>query len=71
MKIVEMLEFALKSNDVISKSLPALKLMTDAFPFPNLHRRIRHPQIIKYLLQLYPFISETTDMILNELLVLF
>ena len=41
MKIIEMLEIAIKSTDPLIKALPAIKLINQSLPFPERRNFIR------------------------------
>lgn len=64
MKIIDLLENAIKADDVVSKALPALKVISNILPFPDRHQYISDPSIVKHLLLLHSFIQESTDLIL-------
>lgn len=65
------MEAAIKSNDTVTKLLPALKLITNSLPFPDRHTYIKDPRLIKLLLIVYPLLPEAIDMILGQLLNVF
>ncbi|CAD8159561.1 unnamed protein product [Paramecium pentaurelia] len=69
--IMEQLEAAIKSNDTVTKLLPALKIITNSLPFPDRHTYIKDPRLVKLLLIVYPLLPETIDMILGQLLNVF
>ncbi|CAD8078196.1 unnamed protein product [Paramecium sonneborni] len=69
--IFEQLENAIKSNDTVIKLLPALKLITNSLPFPDLHIHIKNPRLVKLLLIVYPLLPEAIDMILGQILNVF
>ncbi|KAM3129528.1 hypothetical protein pb186bvf_018352 [Paramecium bursaria] len=71
MKIIEMLEIAIKSTDPLIKALPAIKLINQSLPFPERRHFIRDIQIVKNLLMIYPLMKEPIYLIIQQMFDIF